>query len=473
MGDKGSVATAGVRTVVLNVIVHGKTRKIKLEKVLHVPSMGFNLMSVGMMEERGADVSFNGGKTITKISEKVAACGTRKSGLYHLDMAPMSDIAAVASLQRWLERLGHVNVAGVKRMIKNKDINGLKCSSMSVKDFCEARVYEKAAMTPMPSARGGRVTKRPQLMRSDLGGPMSEPSLGGALYFGTFSDDASRWTDVVFVQKKSDLLSEYKKWVTQAQMHTGTKNKIMRSDNGGEYVSNAFKALHDENGTMHQTTVPDTPQQNGVSERLSRALVLMARTMMRHKDVDQDLWAKAIKTAVYIKNHVTSRAFPVGKTPFELWTGNKPNVSHMLVFGLTCWVVLHKSHIDGKFGDKAAKGVFLGYLDGSKAYKVVFDDGKVVKARSVVLAETNVCKVAEVAEELPKNEVVEFETILRSASDGEDVDADNDDKDYKRDDGSDESADDNQGSGGSQDKLRRSGRARRPPLEYWRPVSLV
>jgi len=37
MGDKGSIATAGVETVVLNVIVHGKTRKIKLHKVLLVP----------------------------------------------------------------------------------------------------------------------------------------------------------------------------------------------------------------------------------------------------------------------------------------------------------------------------------------------------------------------------------------------------------------------------------------------------
>jgi len=99
MGDKRSVATAGVGTVVLNVIVHGRTRKIKLEKVLHVPTMGFNLMSVGMLEERAAEVSFKGGKTIIKMSDKVAACGTRKSGLYHLDMAPLLDIAAVASLQ--------------------------------------------------------------------------------------------------------------------------------------------------------------------------------------------------------------------------------------------------------------------------------------------------------------------------------------------------------------------------------------
>jgi len=137
MDDKVSVATAGVGTVVLNVIVHGKTREIKLEKVLHVPTMGFNLMSIGMMEERGAEVSFKGGATIIKISDKVAACGTRKSGLYHLDMASLSNVAAVTSLQRWHERLAHVNGAGAKRMIKSKDIDGLKFSFIAVKHVCE------------------------------------------------------------------------------------------------------------------------------------------------------------------------------------------------------------------------------------------------------------------------------------------------------------------------------------------------
>ena len=129
--------------------------------------------------------------------------------------------------------------------------------------------------------------------------------------------------------------------------------------------------------------------------------------MMRHKDVDQDLWADAIKTAVYIKDRVTSRAPPVGKTPHELWTGNKPDVSHMQVFGSTCWVVLHECHVDGNFGDKAAKGIFVGYPDGSKAYKVILNDGKVVKARSVVFFENNSSKVADVPEDSPVDEVVE------------------------------------------------------------------
>jgi len=132
MGDKGSVDTAGVGTVVLNVILHGKTREIKLEKELHVSTMGLNLLSVGMMEERGAEVCFKRGTSVIKMNEKIAACGTRLNGLFHLDMDPLSDIAAGASIQLWHQRLGNVNVAGVQQMIKNRSIDRLKCFSMAV-----------------------------------------------------------------------------------------------------------------------------------------------------------------------------------------------------------------------------------------------------------------------------------------------------------------------------------------------------
>jgi len=123
----------------------------------------------------------------------------------------------------------------------------------------------------------------------------------------------------------------------------------------------------------------------------------------------------------------------------------------------------------------------VGYPDGSKAYKVILDDGKVVKARSVVFSENNSSKVADDPEDSPVDEVVKGETGLDAGSDDQDVDAE-DDRDVdaeddggddQQDDGWDKSADDNQGSAGSQDTLRRSGRSRRPPVEYWRPVSLV
>jgi len=74
-----------------------------------------------------------------------------------------------------------VKVASVKRKIKEKDVYGLKCFPAAVKDFCKPCVNEKAAMPPMPSGSGGRVTKCLQLVHSDFGDPISEPSRRGAL----------------------------------------------------------------------------------------------------------------------------------------------------------------------------------------------------------------------------------------------------------------------------------------------------
>lgn len=106
MGDKGSVATAGVGTVTLSALIQGKTRKIKLAKVLHVPSMGFHLVSVGNMEECGAEVSFLGGKAVIRVDGKDVARATRRCGLYHVDMVPRVNVAAVASLQPTTTRAG-------------------------------------------------------------------------------------------------------------------------------------------------------------------------------------------------------------------------------------------------------------------------------------------------------------------------------------------------------------------------------
>jgi len=126
--------------------------------------MGFNLITVGMLEKRGAEVSFKRDMSIIQMNDNIAACGTRKNRLYHLNMAPVADAAAVASLQLWHERLGHVSVASVKRMIKNKDVDGLKCAFMVFKDICEPCVDGKAEMMPIPTAGGVRVTRLLQLV---------------------------------------------------------------------------------------------------------------------------------------------------------------------------------------------------------------------------------------------------------------------------------------------------------------------
>jgi len=198
-------------TVILNFILLRSRHKIERENVLHVPTMGVNLMSVGMMKDRAAAMRFENGRAIINMCGKHVACGKRNTGLYNLDMAPRTNISAVASLQLWNERTGNVTVASVERMIEHNDVDRLKCSSIDVWDICSVCVCDKNKMTPTPIASGLKVIQRLQPAHSDLGGPMPEPSRGGALCLGTIKHDFPPWTDVVFSHIKGTPLAEFKK----------------------------------------------------------------------------------------------------------------------------------------------------------------------------------------------------------------------------------------------------------------------
>ena len=84
--------------------------------------------------------------------------------------------------------------------------------------------------------------------------------------------------------------------------------KTFRTDNGGEYTSSQFENYLKAEGIRHELTVPKTPQQNGVAERLNRTLVEMARSMLLDSKLPKKFWGEAISTAVYLKKQNTSQS---------------------------------------------------------------------------------------------------------------------------------------------------------------------
>jgi transposase InsO family protein len=60
----------------------------------------------------------------------------------------------------------------------------------------------------------------------------------------------------------------------------GTTIKVLRSDNGTEYVNQDFGKFLSQNGIEHQTTCVNTPEQKGVAERKNRHLLEVARSLM-------------------------------------------------------------------------------------------------------------------------------------------------------------------------------------------------
>jgi transposase InsO family protein len=83
----------------------------------------------------------------------------------------------------------------------------------------------------------------------------------------------------------------------------------LRSDNGGEYIDEGFKEYCDVNGIRMKKTVPGTPQQNDIAERMNRTINERARSMRLHSGLPHTFWADAVHTAVYLINRGLS--FPL------------------------------------------------------------------------------------------------------------------------------------------------------------------
>ena len=79
---------------------------------------------------------------------------------------------------------------------------------------------------------------------------------------------------------------------------TGRKLKTVRTDSGGECVSADFERCLKKEGVRHELTVPKTPQQNGVAERINRTLVEAVRSMLADARLLHRFCAEALLTAV-------------------------------------------------------------------------------------------------------------------------------------------------------------------------------
>ncbi|KAK8506959.1 hypothetical protein V6N12_009270 [Hibiscus sabdariffa] len=180
-------------------------------------------------------------------------------------------------------------------------------------------------MTKAPfSGKGERASDLLGLIHSDVCGPMDTQARGGFQYFITFTDDFSRYGYIYLMRHKSEALKKFKKFKSEVQNQHGKSIKALRSDRGGEYLSQYFDQLLKECGIVSQLTPPGTPQWNGMPERRNRTLLDMVRSMMSHIDLPASFWGYALETAAFTLNCVPSKS--VQKTPHEMWTGKRPEV---------------------------------------------------------------------------------------------------------------------------------------------------
>jgi hypothetical protein len=351
-----------------------------IDEILYVPGLKKNLISVPVLESKGYTVIFSKGKALlcspNKDLNTAITIGTRECGLYKLSGQVIQALAheTINPCELWHRRLGHLNFNALPGL--QKMVTGMPVFSVEHNSICKGCSLGKNTKKPYPLSN----RKSPgvlDLIHSDLCGPMSAPSMNGCIYYIIFIDDCSRKTWIYFLKTKDESFSRFQDFKNLVENQTGRHIRVFRTDNGKEFDSFKYDELCRASGIKRELTVPYNPQQNGVAERKNRTICEAARAMMHDQNLPLSLWAEAASTAVYIQNRCPHKVLDA-KTPEEVFTGSKPSVEHLRIFGSPVYIHIPKEKRT-KLEPSGKKGIFVGYSETSKAYRIYIPGQKFIE----------------------------------------------------------------------------------------------
>ena len=101
--------------------------------------------------------------------------------------------------------------------------------------------------------------------------------------------------------------------------------------------SNHFKEFCEQNGIIHEVTLPYSLKSNGIAERKNRTLKEMMNDMLVSSGLYSNMWGEAILLACHIQNKVSHKK---NKIPYELWEWRKPNLEYLKMLECLAKVML-------------------------------------------------------------------------------------------------------------------------------------
>jgi hypothetical protein len=232
-GAKGEIIGIG------DLISHGLPN---LENVLLVKGLTANLISISQLCDQGMKVNFTKSECLVNNEEgQLMLRGTRSKDNCYL-WIPQEEaftstglVTTEDEVQLWHQKLGHLNLKGMKKAMSAEAIRGLPRLKIIEGKVCGECQIGKQVRMSHPMLEHQTTSKVLELLHMDLMGPMQVESLGGKRYAFVVVDDYSRYTWVNFVREKSDTFSVFKELCTQLQREKGSNVVRIRSDHGREF----------------------------------------------------------------------------------------------------------------------------------------------------------------------------------------------------------------------------------------------
>jgi len=202
VGGHNRVPVASIGSATLTIILPNGTSKLILTNTLYIPTLGADLISLGVLHRKGGLVqSWEKGLMISKDREDLftAVLGRSTGMLYQVQYVDASNgstfvAKATSSMRLWHHQMRHLSSRVIDLMFRNQVVNGLKIGNP--KDFnylCNGCANRKSHWLPMPGTSTSQYSKI-ELLVMDLTGPMSVPTWDGFLYALVVVEVSCRYT---------------------------------------------------------------------------------------------------------------------------------------------------------------------------------------------------------------------------------------------------------------------------------------
>ena len=378
VADGTVVKSAGIGTVRFLPRLQGaQSREVVFHRVLHVPSLQNNLLSVlYLTSKRGFRVvvenhtmhfEHNGALLFTATQHGQLAYLDGSVQLPHAAFSAASASLLPLTLDLWHRRFAHMGMGDLMHLFSSNVVTGLHLDSKSSPDpVCEPCIAGKQHRIINKTATRSRVPL--EIVHCDLHGPMPVASIDGHhKYFIIFVDDATRLWALYFLRSKSQAAEAFLTFRAAIEKQTGFQIKVLHDDKEGGLSSNEFNAQLCKLGIQRRFTMRSEPHSNGVAERAIRSIADSATSMLYESHLPSSFWSKAVSNAVYLHNRLPTAANN-GLTPYELMFKKKPDVSLVRVFGCMSYVHVKKDQRSG-FSSHMQKAIFVGYPTQQKGWE--------------------------------------------------------------------------------------------------------
>ncbi|GJS50230.1 putative ribonuclease H-like domain-containing protein [Tanacetum coccineum] len=351
--------------------------KSVISRVYYVEGLGHNLFSVGQFCDSDLEVAFGKHSCFVRDMDGVDLIkGSRDSNLYTISIEDMMRSSPICLLSKasknkswlWHRCLNHLNFGTINELARKNLVRGLTRLKYEKDHLCSACQLGKSKKHNHPSKSENTNLDVLHTLHMDLCGPIRVLSINGKKYILVIVDGYSRFTWVKFLRTKDETPEFVIKFLTQIQTGLNKTVRFIRTDNKTEFVNQVLTAHYEKVSITHKRTISRSPEQNGVIERRNRTLMEAAQTMLIFSRAPMFLCAEAVATACYTQNRSLIHTHH-NKTPYELVHDKKPDLKYLQVFGALCYPTNDNEDL-GKLKAKADIGMFIGYAQNRKGYRI-------------------------------------------------------------------------------------------------------